>query len=339
MSTTRSLELTPRWSTAFEDYLTVARFGPDGSRLAAGSLSGEAALLDAETGHRSALAPHEMGVLDLSWSGDGHLAVGGQDNTVRLYAAGSLQPVTLELDRWVTSVAWSPSAPQVAVAYGRSLGVARVDGSSALSFDDHPSTVEAVGWSIDGTRVGAACYGGLHWYQPAEPEATGRVFAWKGSMLSLDVAPGGRWVASGCQDASVHVWRLWSGEDLQMAGYPTKITELAWDPTGRYLAVANPDEITLWDFAGKGPQGTTPLTLAGHEGSIHCLAYCPRTGLLASGGADGLVAVWQPPKRSGPVAAFDHDAEVVSLQWHPDGGALVTGCADGTVRVLDATAH
>lgn len=40
---------------------------------------------------------------------------------------------------------------------------------------------------------------------------TGFLGSGKTTLLNAD----GRWVASGNQDASVHVWRLWSGDDAE----------------------------------------------------------------------------------------------------------------------------
>jgi WD40 repeat protein len=53
--------------------------------------------------------------------------------------------------------------------------------------------------------------------------------------LALAIASTGRWITTGNQDATVHIWRARDGDELTMAGYPDKVTRLAFDPTGRYL--------------------------------------------------------------------------------------------------------
>jgi|SRR5579884_1225219 len=70
------------------------------------------------------------------------------------------------------------------------------------------------------------------------------------------------WITTGNQDATVHIWRARDGDELTIAGYPDKVTCLAFDPTGRYLANDGAPDVTVWDFAGKGPNGTSPRLLA-----------------------------------------------------------------------------
>jgi hypothetical protein len=36
-------------------------------------------------------------------------------------------------------------------------------------------------------------------------------------------------------------------------GYPAKVQHLAWDQSSRHIAVGNIGEITVWNFADKGP--------------------------------------------------------------------------------------
>lgn len=54
-------------------------------------------------------------------------------------------------------------------------------------------------------------------------------------MLSIAFAPDGRTVA-GCQDHSVHFWRVASGKDAQMCGYPAKPRQISFSWDGRWLA-------------------------------------------------------------------------------------------------------
>ncbi len=111
-------------------------------------------------------------------------------------------------------------------------------------------------------------------------------FAWKGSILTLAWSPDGRYLVHGDQDATVHFWVLASGKDYQMWGYPTKVRELAWDHTSRYLATGGGPVVVVWDYAGKGPQSSKPLMLEAHEDFLSALAFQHTGPLLASGGIE-----------------------------------------------------
>jgi hypothetical protein len=50
-----------------------------------------------------------------------------------------------------------------------------------------------------------------------------------------------------------------------MSGYPTKIRELSWHANSRSLATAGGPSVVVWDFSGKGPAGSKPISLDHHK--------------------------------------------------------------------------
>lgn len=336
-----AVQVSALWSMTLDDHVGALGYTPDGTALAAGSLGGDIVIAasDSRAG-RVELTPHEMGVLCLDWSADSNLlAVGGQDGAVRIWASDGAHPERRQVGHvdtggWVEAVAWSPDGSQLAIATGRQVLVVDHTATPIHRFGDHTSTVTDLAWSPDGSRIGASCYGGVQWWTLDQPDQESRVMAWKGALLSLEVSPDGRWVAGGCQDSSVHLWRLWSGDDLQMSGYPSKVERVAWDPTGRYLAVANPGEITVWNFAGKGPAGTMPDMLEGHTGRITDLSYAPTGHTLASVGVDGTLALFDGARRKRPTTVWQADGPLSRLVWHPDGGQVAVAGSNGTVTVV-----
>jgi WD40 repeat protein len=131
----------------------------------------------------------------------------------------------------------------------------------------------------------------------------------------------------------VKFWVLRKDAPLQMAGYPMKVRELAWSPDGRYLATGGGEQVTVWDCSGKGPEGSEPIVLEGHESPVSVLAYQAGGPVLASGGRDGRVILWQP----GAVKrALDQDrisGGVSQVAWAPGDGRLAVGGESGLVAV------
>ena len=335
------------WATEAPESVSAIGWSADGGRVAVADLGGQVTLLDGRDGAGLARGPaHEGGVFALAWQPGGHvLATGGADGRVGLLGTDHPGPAYLEVGGWVQALRWSRTGSHLAVAAGRSLVLLDATGLLVARWDGQPSTVTDVLWSRDGSRVGCASYGGLRWFAvPAagrgpDPEPA-RVFGWQGSLLLARVTPDGRWVASGNQDASVHVWRLWSGEDAEMAGYPEKVDTLAFDRSSRWMANGGTSEVHLWDFSGKGPMGRDPRVLPGHEGLVSALAWQPTGDLLASAGRDGGLAVWTPTA-SGPARRklrlrLDAGARVTALSWSPDGTRVVAGTVDGTVLAVPA---
>lgn len=332
-----SLLGSPTWTHRLEDYVACLRWSPDGTGIVVGDLSGTTRILDATSGLVVAELPtHTMGTLAVEWSPSGELlATGGQDGTVRvLDRSGAIQG-DHQLGDWVTALQWRPSGDLLAAGAGRRLWFLDRAGRPQLSSEPVESTITDVVWSADGRRAGVACYGGVPWFEPEHGAKPVKHFRWKGSLLSLAVSPDGRWLTGGAQDQSVHVWRLWSADDLQMSGYPTKVEHLSWHHTSQFLAVGNLGEVTIWDFGGRGPQGTRPVQLDGHERHITALAYGNRSDLLASGGADGRMNLWRCTSReTSPLEVLSEPGtEISQVAWAPDDDRLAVATADGQVRL------
>ena len=335
-----------RWNTRLADYVSVLAPSSDGSVVFAGGLSGEALLLDADTGDTiEKLTEHPFGVLSAAWSTDGRtLAVGGHDKVVRLYryepAERHIEPVAeIAVDGWVAQVAWSPTDDIVGVGAGRRLTLADSNGTERQRFEPVDSTITAVTWSADGQRVGAAAYGAVSWYAPDDLDATGpkRQHQWKGSILSLELSPDGKWACVGAQDASIHLWKLWSGDALSMSGYPAKIEHLAFRHDSKWMASACLGELTVWDFSKKGPRGTAPASGELHTRHISAMAWLPNGDLLVTGGADGRVVVWPSPRKQRqtlvPLDVSEHTVGVSHVSWRPGTDELFIARVDGLVEV------
>ena len=127
-----------------------------------------------------------------------------------------------------------------------------------------------------------------------------------------------------------------TGDDLEMSGYPTKVRELSWDATSRYLATGGGQEVTVWDCSGRGPVGTKPITLSGHQDFLSVVRFQHRGKLLASGGADGLVYVWQLRGilRSRALHKGALTAGITSLVWSPNDQYIAVGDESGGVKMF-----
>jgi WD40 repeat protein len=240
---------------------------------------------------------------------------------------------------WVEGVTWSPTGTLLATAAGRTLRLWDAAGCLLQQYPAHASTIAALQWSPGTVRVrraaavlATAAYGTVTLWTPERTMPLAQ-FAWKGSVLALAWSPDGRYLVHGDQDATVHFWVVASGRDYQMWGYPTKVRELAWEHTSRYLATGGGPVVVVWDYTGKGPQGSKPLMLEAHEDFLSALAFQHAGPLLASGGIDGRVVVWQPGKTRQPLTQNLLGTGITQVAWSPDDQALAMGSETGTVMV------
>ncbi len=330
-------ELCVAWERNVADHTIDTAYSPDGRLLAVASIGGPISLFDALSGElKSVLPGHHGGTFALSWRADSHrLASGGQDGALRIWdlVDGASHVMCDAGAAWVEHVAYSPAGDFVVSAAGRKLRLWNSQGECLQMYPDHPSTISDVQWQPGERLVTSVCYGKVATFRTDAAEPL-KAFTWKGSILTLAWSPDGNYIATGNQDASVHFWYRKTGKDLEMSGYPVKVKELAWDSSSRYLATGGSAIVIIWDCAGKGPAGTKPIELDGHDLPLTALAYQPKGPFLASGCRAGKISLWNPAKSRKLIRASELSGEITRLVWASDGRSLAASSSEGAVRVF-----
>jgi len=332
--TTSDAELRTRFRVHAGDYVAALEVSRDGRSCVAGLGDGRVLGIDLASGAEVfSVVAHPGGVLGVSLSKDKPLmATCGQEATAKLWTTqGELvRELPHASSAWVEHVAWAPAGGKLATAAGKTVRVWSAQGEPIVETEPLASSVTGLAWRADGSAVAVICYGGVH-ILPLTAAAKARHLAWKGSLISVAWSPDAKVIACGSQDCTVHFWRLATGKDSQMHGYPLKPKALAWDSDSKLLATSGAASVTVWNFHGKGPEGTPPIQLDGHQGVCTRLAFSPHKGYLASGSQDSSILVWQPRKAAQPLRYTFVESEVTNLVWHPTQRTLLASDASGTI--------
>jgi WD40 repeat protein/serine/threonine protein kinase len=190
-------------------------------------------------------------------------------------------------------------------------------------------------------------------------------------VLSVRFSPDDRQLLSGSYDMTARLWDIASGDMLQeFRGHSWWVWAAEFSPDATRLVTAGQDgKAIVWergtssDERGALPRSsildprslyTERTSFTGHEGAVYSARFSPDGKLVATGGYDKLVMVWnpsevypvdidarlksEPERQSKSVRLAGHDGPVRSVAFSPNGQLVVSGSEDNSIRVWDVAA-
>ncbi len=337
-------EFQPHFSATLSDYITAIAYSPTGTTLAATSSAGEVVLW--ENGELVTLqAANDTSVDCLGFCQNGDfLAVSGQDGQVKIWRDRKLIATLENFPAWVDQLAWNPTSNLLAFSLGKKVQIWDADTRKIVaSLNFESSSALGIDWCSDGKYLAICGHRGVKVWDSQD---------WKGEPYILDIPSAsvamawsmdGKYLATANMDRTLFVVEtqlLISEEDPQpwvMHGFPGKVRQLAWsEPNSAsgapLLASCSMDGIVVWEVSEDDSLGWEANILTNHVDIINAIAFAPNSFLLASGGADGWLCLWQNVQEVGQILT-GVSSGFSCLAWHPQGKQIAAGGNNGELLV------
>jgi WD40 repeat protein len=322
--------------TPFDAGAPVAAAGFLGQVPALALEDGTMLLVTPETEQRIAAHP-DASILVAVASGDKFITGGDDGRVVAVSADGTVQEIADERGKWIDALA---ARDDGSIAWSSGKNVRARDPAGGIKTFTAPSSVRGLAFMPKGYRIAIAHYDGATLWFP-NAAAPPDLFKWKGSHLSITASPDGRFLATSMQENALHAWRIADQKDMRMSGYPAKTRSLSWSFDGHWLATSGADAAIIWPFKDKeGPINKAPLECGVRSAKVICVAFHPKSLVVAQGYEDGLLLLCRIPDGAEILLrdAPNGSGAISALVWDRAGGRLLFGAADGAAGLLNMPA-
>ncbi|RMH70837.1 MAG: CHAT domain-containing protein [Cyanobacteria bacterium J007] len=270
--------------------------------------------------HQLTLIEHSQPVITVAMSPDGKMvASGGQDNTIMLWdlATGQLLRRLTGHGSPILSLAFSPDGKTLASSSNHEFN----DGTIALWDVETGQLKQSLGRSLVALRVG-----------------------------SLAFSPDGQYLASGhigftLLDTAIRIWQLDTGKNVyDLKGHGWEVTSVAFSKDGKLVVSGGADgAIMLWNWRAERRLRTLnrPDDFFGSLSSwfdrsigiIWAIALSPNGQMIASGGSQQPIQLWDVQSGKLLRSLTEHEDSVLTVAFSPDGKTLASGGSDCTIRL------
>ncbi|HKX61262.1 MAG TPA: hypothetical protein VJS65_05450, partial [Verrucomicrobiae bacterium] len=304
---------------------------PDGRTAASGSLDGTTKLWGAHAGRTESVL--DGASLVAGFAEGGRNLVAFATNSLCVWAPESGERVDFPVPVRPPPMNNNWGRPY-AVRPGEPLGVrgcedgkveiwSLTNGTKVAEWSAHAGDIGAITFSPDGKHLATgSTKGEVKLWDFRTRSELAQFEPGKGRMYGLAFSPDGATLAGSILNRRVWLWDAGTRKEIQLDGSEGDMSFVAFSGTGKLLVATTVElnEARLWEL----PSGKQAGVLKGHVAAISAAAFSADGKILATGGMDRKVKLWDVATRQ-ELATFPLGIPIPTLDFSPDGRILAVG--------------
>lgn len=283
--------------------IVCCALSPDGDYIAGGYEDGALVVWNCSSMAQAQdqLRGHTAMILSIRFTESGRTLISvARDNTIRKWSLSTGDCVCGSIGgngEFMTSLALSPNATQIAIGYGWGrlclLSVEPCFNNSNDKFERHSDRVGHLLFSPDRSMVvSGSDDGSIRFWDAATGHCIAQQEGHHGAISCLSFSPDGRYLASGSVDCTARIWEAATGQPQTSAlrAHSRDVTCVAFSADSLLLVTGSLDcSLQVWNVE---TADVILQPLEGYSGEIITVAMFSMTKKAISGSKDGILVLW-----------------------------------------------
>lgn len=314
-------------------------FSPNGELIASASNDRTIKLWQLDGTEVKTITGHTDSVESVAFAPEGQvMATASSDQTIKLWQLDGTLVNTLEgHTAEVNHAVFSPDGQLIASAsHDKTIKLWQLDGTEVRTLAGHEDFVNSVTFSPEGDVLASASWDQTVKLWTLEGTVLESYSGYTNRIYDVAFSPDGQLIASANQNTVITLWQR-QQRFLNVSSIHNKaVNKVVFSADGQFLASASDDGSLKISQQDPISQRWQTRSTIGHSGQVQAIAFSPDNSLVATGGRDRILRLWQPDDGT-LLTSIDTTFKIRDIAFSPDSQLIAMAYLDNSLQIWDTS--